>query len=81
MLRSLTECATDDLPDFLLKGFRDLKAATGRYPRVLLISNLLGEMMGKRPGVWRLEHAGIWRWCKYLDPSSHHDMDEFGQPA
>lgn len=80
-MRPLTQCTTDDLPDFLLEGFADLKAATGHYPRVLLISDLLGEMMGKRPGVWRLERPGLWCWCKYLDLSSHHDMDEFGQPA
>jgi hypothetical protein len=71
---------TDDLPDFILAGFIDVKQETGRYPRTLLVNHLLGEMMGARPGVWRLYTPGVWGWSSWLDPEVALRMDEFGRP-
>ena len=72
---------TDDLPDFILAGFIDVRRTTGHYPRELFVGRLLAEMMDARPGVWRLcGPAGLWGWSSWLDPEVALGMNEFGQP-
>lgn len=72
----------DDLPDFILEGFGDHKRAWGRYPRVLLVSPLLGELMKARPGLWRPVRGfgGVWGWVRNLAVGVADSMDEFGRP-
>jgi hypothetical protein len=71
---------TDDLPDFILAGFADVRRTVGHYPRTLLVGTLLAEMMKVRPGVWRLYAPGVWCWSSWLDPEIALGMDEFGHP-
>lgn len=72
----------DDLPDFILEGFGDHRLRYGAYPRVLLVSTLLGDLMKARPGVWRPVQGfgGVWAWVRNLAPGDVRGMDEFGRP-
>lgn len=72
---------TDDLPDFILEGFQDVKQLTGSYPDTLVLGWLLAEMMHARPGVWKCARPGVWKFTRdFLTPSEPDDMDEFGMP-
>lgn len=71
-----TMLVVDDFPDFILEGFVDLERATGRYPRMLIIRELLAEMMNAEPGLWRPSaFGGIWHWRMTCVPDG---IDEFG---
>lgn len=77
----LTHLAVDDFPDFVLEGFGDIKRMTGCYPRMLIVSFMLGQMMGATCGEWRpTGDAGIWAWVRYLRPEIVEELDEFGFP-
>ena len=71
---------TDDLPDFILADFANLRRATGHYPRELFVGRLLAEMMGVRHGVWRLKSPGVWCWVGWLNPEFARGKDEFDFP-
>lgn len=80
MPRPISKCV-DDFPDFILDGFLDMKHSLDRWPRVLLIGDLLAKIMNVRPGVWLPDYRtpGIWQWETWLDPDLHDDLDEFGE--
>ena len=73
----------DDLPAFILEGFGDHRKRWGRYPRVLLVSTLLGDLMRARPGLWRPVRGfgGVWGWVRNLAIGEmRHGINEFGRP-
>jgi len=72
--------ATDDLPDFLLEAWPDVRRASGLTPKQLLVSDLLGEMARMRPGLWTPDRCGRWHWKEFLDPEWSMGRDEFGIP-
>ena len=78
-MTALVHVHVDDFPDFVLAGFGDHRRAWGRYPRVLVVSPLLGELMGARPGLWTPVPGcgGVWGWVRNLVADR---MDEFGRP-
>lgn len=80
-MKSAWQTYVDDLPDFILAGFGDVKRTTGRYPRRLIVSQLLAEIMHVSVGVWGPTAApGVWGWIEFLDPEDAIGIDEFGQP-
>ena len=82
IMSDLVHLYVDDFADFLLEAFVDHRIMTGRYPRILYVSHLLGQMMKCRPGIWRPTRGfgGIWGWVKYLPAGVADGRDEFGQP-
>ena len=53
---------TDDLPDYLLASFVDLKRKTGRYPSITLVTMTAAVLTGFRAGVWVRRAGGLWEW-------------------
>ncbi len=73
----------DDLPDFILEGWVDHRKRWGKYPRVLHVTDLLGDLMRARPGLWQPVRGfpGVWGWVRALHLAELADgTDEFGKP-
>ena len=83
-MRTAWRVYVDDLPDYILAGFGEVRRITGRYPTMLIVGPLLAEMMGgKSVGVWRpclCRHGcGVWAWSAFLHPGDVRRTDEYGQ--
>ena len=53
---------TDDLPDYLLASFVDLRHKTGRYPSIALVTMTAAVLTSFRAGVWVRRRGGLWEW-------------------